>query len=213
MENTTVNSKILLLSNVRSSWLQEMFFLCILVPMGAIGSVLNLMSLNIFLKKSIRKIALFKYLIILSIINSIIAFTQIFSFFRTPHIFFDLSLSIYGRLFVTIGINDIISYFFFLGNLTEIMINIERAIYFSEGFQKFKKTSPFLISFFIIILSLIIYTPNFISLKMVPEDQIYILYKITILTDFALSKLGRNNYISGKLHFRRTSYFYSFDSY
>ncbi len=37
------------------------------------------------------------------------------------------------------GMNDIILYFFFLGNLTEIMINIERAIYFSEGFQKFKR--------------------------------------------------------------------------
>jgi hypothetical protein len=190
MENTTVNPKILLLSSIRSSWLQEMFFLCSLVPMGLVGTVLNLMSLSIFLKKSIRKIALFKYLIILSIINSIIASTQIFSFLRTPHIFFDLSLSIYGRLFVTIGINDIISYFFFLGNLIEIMINIERAIYFSEGFQKLKKTSPYLISFFILVLSLIIYTPNFLSLKLVPEDQIYILYKITILTDFALSKLG-----------------------
>jgi len=191
MENTTVNQKILLLSNIRSSWLQEILFLCTVVPMGLIGTVLNLMSLSIFLKKSIRNTALFKYLIILSIINSIIAFTQIFFFLRTAHIYFDLSLSIYGRLFVAFGMNDIILYFFFLGNLTEIMINIERAIYFSEGFQKFKKTSPYLISFFILVLSLIIYTPNFISLKMVPEDQIYILYRITIPTDFALSNIGK----------------------
>jgi hypothetical protein len=191
MENTTINPKILLLSNIRSSWLQEMLFLCTVVPMGLIGTVLNLMSLSIFLKKSIRKITLFKYLIILSIINSIIAFSKIFFFLRTPHIFFDLSLSIYGRLFVTIGINDIISYFFFLGNLIEIMINIERAIYFSVGFQNFKKISPYLICCFILILSLIIYIPNFLSIKMVPEDQIYILYRVTIPTDFALSKLGK----------------------
>ena len=54
MENTTVNQKILLLSNIRSSWLQEMLFLCTVVPMGVIGTVLNLMSLRIFLNKSIR---------------------------------------------------------------------------------------------------------------------------------------------------------------
>jgi hypothetical protein len=191
MENTTVNPKILLLSNMRSSWLQEMLFLCTVVPMGLIGTVLNLMSLSIFLKKSIRKIALFKYLIILSLVNSIIAFTQIFLFYFMPNLFYDLALSFNGRLFITIGINDFIFYFFFLGNLIEIMINIERAIYFSVGFQNFKKISPYLICCFILILSLIIYIPNFLSIKMVPEDQIYILYRVTIPTDFALSKLGK----------------------
>jgi len=73
--------------------------------MGLIGTVLNLMSLSIFLKKSTREITLF-------------------------------------------GINDIISYFFFLSNLTEIMINIERAIYFSEKFQKFTKLSFLYSSYF-----------------------------------------------------------------
>jgi len=54
MENTTVNSRLMFLSNVRSSWLQEIFTLCMIVPMGLIGTVLNLMSLSIFLKKSIQ---------------------------------------------------------------------------------------------------------------------------------------------------------------
>ena len=160
MENTTANSRLMFLSNVRSSWLQEILTLYMIVPMGAIGTILNLISLSIFLKKSIRKIALFKYLIILSLVNSIIAFTQIFLFYFMPNLFYDLALSFNGRLFITIGINDIIFYFFFLSNLIEIMINIERAIYFSVGFQNFKKISPYLICCFILILSLIIYTPN-----------------------------------------------------
>jgi hypothetical protein len=71
-----------------------------------------------------------------------------FYFLRAPHIYFDLSLSMYGRLFMAFGINDIISYFFFLSNLTEIMINIERAIYFSEKFQKFTKLSFLYSSYF-----------------------------------------------------------------
>ena len=191
MENTTVNQKILLISNIKSSWLQEILFLCTVVPMGLIGTVLNLMSLSIFVKKSIREIALFKYLIILSIINSIIAFTQVFLFYFMPNLFYDLALSFNGRLFITFGVNDIIFYFFFLSNLIEIMINIERAIYFSVWFQNFKKISPYLICCFILILSLIIYIPNFLSLKMVPEDLIYVLYRTTMPTDFTLSKIGK----------------------
>ena len=135
MENTTVNSRLMFLSNVRSSWLQEILTLYMIVPMGAIGTILNLISLSIFLKKSIRKIAFFKYLIILSLVNSIIASNQIFYFYFMPNLFYNLTISINGRIFATVGINDIIVYFFFLGNLIEIMINIERALYFSEGYQ------------------------------------------------------------------------------
>jgi hypothetical protein len=102
-----------------------------------------------------------------------------------------LALSLNGRIFVSIGINHMILYFFFLGNLIEIMINIERALYFSEGYQKIKKISPYLISFFILIISLIIFTPNFLAIKVMPEDLIYVLYRATMPTDFALSKIGK----------------------
>jgi hypothetical protein len=191
MENVTVNQKALFLSQLRSSWLEEVFILCTIVPMGLIGTGLNLISLSIFLKQPLRSIALFKYLTILSIVNSILAFSQIFFFLFTAHIFYDLTLSLFGRIFITIGVVDINFYFFFLGNLIEIMINIERALYFSEKFKKFKQISPFLICFFVLILSLIIFTPSFISLKMVPEDQIYKLNRISIPTDFTLSKIGK----------------------
>ncbi len=191
MDNSTENQKAIFLSQVRSTWLQNICTLCTILPMGVIGTVLNLMSLGIFIKKSIRKISLFKYLIIISVINSIIAFSLIFTFYRTPNIFFDLSISISGRIFNSIVINDIISYFFFLSNLIEIMISIERALYFSERFQKFKTISPYMISFLILLLSLIIYMPNFLSVKMVPTDQIFIINRLTVPTDFALSNNGK----------------------
>jgi hypothetical protein len=108
-----------------------------------------------------------------------------------PNIFYNLTISINGRIFATVAINDIILYFFFLGNLIEIMINIERALYFSEGYQRIKKVSPYLISFFILVLSLIVFTPNFLSIKVVPEDLVFILYRVTMPTDFALSKIGK----------------------
>ena len=190
MENITEQNKESFLSKIGSSWQQEVLVLCTIVPMGAIGIVLNLTSLNIFLKKSIRKIALFKYLIILSLVNSIKAFSLMFYFYCMPNPFYDLALSINGRIFSTVGFNGIF-YLFFLGNLIEIMMNIERALYFSEGYQKIKKISPYLICFFVLVLSLVIYTPNFFSLKMVPKDQIFILNKISIPTDFVLSRIGK----------------------
>jgi hypothetical protein len=190
MENITEHNKELFLSKIGSSWQQEVLVLCTIVPMGAIGIVLNLTSLNIFLKKSIRKIALFKYLIILSLVNSIKAFSLMFYFYCMPNLFYDLALSINGRIFSNVGFNGIF-YLFFLGNLIEIMMNIERALYFSEGYQKIKKISPYLICFFILVLSLVIYTPNFFSLKMVPEDLIYVLYRATMPSDFVLSRIGK----------------------
>ena len=64
MNSTTADSKALLLANLATSWSEEILMLCIIVPIGAIGIVLNLMSLRIFLKKSIRSTSLFKYFIV-----------------------------------------------------------------------------------------------------------------------------------------------------
>jgi len=191
MENKTLDQKTLYLSNTGTIWLQEVLYLCIIVPMGVIGTVLNLLSLIIFLRKSLRDKAFFKYLIINSIVNIILAFTFIFFFYYCPHIFYDLALSINARIFVTFVVNGIISFFNFFSTLIEIMINVERALYFSDGYPKFKKISPYMISFFIFILSLVIFIPNFWSVKMVPTDKIFTIFRVTMPTDFALSKHGK----------------------
>ena len=191
MEDTTVDQKALFLSNVRSTWLEEILVLCIIVPMGITGTILNLLSLSIFLRKSLRDKAFFKYLIVHSAVNSIIAFSSIFFFYHCGHIFYDLVLSISGRIFNTFVMNSIIGYFYSFGTFIEIMINIERALFFCEGFQNYKKISPYLISFFIFISSFVIFLPNFLSLKMVPTDQIYKLLHITETSEFGQSKIGK----------------------
>ncbi len=145
MKNITEQNKELFLSNVGSIWLREILVICTIVPMGAMGVVSNLTSLSIFLKKSIRKIAFFKYLIILSLVNSVKAFSLMFYFYFIPNLFYDLALSLNGRIFSTVGFNGIF-YLFFLGNLIEIMMNIERALYFSEGYQRIKKIGKYFIA-------------------------------------------------------------------
>ena len=67
MENITTDQKSVFLLNVKSVWLQEILNLCTIVPLGLVGTVLNLISLRIFLNKSLRNIKLFEYVIILSI--------------------------------------------------------------------------------------------------------------------------------------------------
>jgi hypothetical protein len=61
MENKTKDQKELFLTNARTIWLQEILYLCVKVPMGVIGVILNLLNLIIFPKRSLRKIAFFKY--------------------------------------------------------------------------------------------------------------------------------------------------------
>jgi len=191
MENITAEMKALMLANLKTSWLHEIITLCTVVPIGVIGTALNLMSLIIFLKKSIRKLSLFKYFILISVVNSIIGFNQIFYFYFMPNLFYDLSLSKTGRFFAYIGRNYIGVFFFFLGNLLEIMTNIERAVYFSEGFLKFKKISSYLISFLILILSLVIFIPNILSSRIVPEDQLYRIFRVSLQSNFAHSQIGK----------------------
>jgi hypothetical protein len=51
------------------------------------------------------------------------------------------------------------------------------------------------------VLSLIINIPNFLSLKMVSEYQIFKLYRIAIPTEFALSRIGKILLLLSKLKF------------
>jgi hypothetical protein len=48
MENITTDQISIFLSDRKTSWLQEILNLCTIVPLGLVGTVLNLISLRIF---------------------------------------------------------------------------------------------------------------------------------------------------------------------
>ena len=146
---TAEELKEILLSQMLKTWLLEKFYLYLIIPMGVIGSVLNLLSLLVFLNKKLRNVALFKYMAVYSLTSLILAFSHslnsdlgIFFFYFTANTFYDLALSINGRIFSCYIINSVILFSFFYGNVLDIFINLERALNFTNKHEKLKNTSP-----------------------------------------------------------------------
>ncbi len=188
---TAEELKEILLSQMLKTWLLEKFYLYLIIPMGVIGSVLNLLSLLVFLSKKLRNVALFKYMAVYSLTSLILAFSQIFFFYFTANTFYDLALSTNGRIFSCYIINSVILFSFFYGNALDIFINLERALNFTNKHEKLKNTSPYLISLIAFIFCLIIYTPSFMSLEIVPKDETYVRMAICDFTEFVSSRLGK----------------------
>ena len=61
VSNQTIDFKTLFLKNIRSSWTIDSLILYILVPMGILGTILNSISLIIFITK-FKNTNLFIYL-------------------------------------------------------------------------------------------------------------------------------------------------------
>ena len=120
MENTTLDKtqdlKLLFLNGIRSSYTIDMLILCLIVPMGILGSIFNTISLIIFMKKSFQKIGLFKYLIVYTASSIVVALSQIFFFYFSAYQFYDLAMSYFGRIFKChIATSSITPFFFFYG--------------------------------------------------------------------------------------------------
>ncbi len=195
MMNISINISYLnslLLANIRSTFLIDSLSLYLIVPIGIISTFLNIITILILLNKKFNNINIFKLMKVYSLTSCFISFTMIFSgLLFTPHILFDLSISKFARIYTCNIVSWIIVSLFSYGNCLDILMNKERALSFSNKYHKIKQISPYLICFIILILSLIIFIPNLMSLKWVQTDQIYTLKRITTSTDFALSKLGK----------------------
>ena len=93
-------------------------------------------------------------------------------FLYTPYILFDLSISKLGRIYTCNIIYWILALFFFYGNCLEIIMNLERALSYSSGYQKIKQISPLLICFIFFIICLVIHIPSDLVTTYTPDDQL-----------------------------------------
>jgi len=74
---------------------------------------------------------------------------------------------------------------FFYGNCLDILMNLERALNYSNGYQNLKKISPYLICFIVLIICIIINLPSNLALTYTPDDQLYIKLTLCYTTTFA----------------------------
>jgi len=180
----------LLLSNIRTTYLTDALNLYLIVPMAVIGTYFNFVTLTILGKKSFRKMNIYKLMLIYSFISFIITLFMIFFFFYTPHILFEMSISEIGRIYSCNFINWFLMFFFY-GNCIDILINLERALSFSNKFEKLKKTSPYLICFIVFIICVLIHLPTYLSETHTSNDELYIKLRLCYATSFATEPITR----------------------
>jgi len=161
-----------LLANMRTTYLLDALRLYLTTPIAIIGTILNTISIFILSTKSFRKIKIFKIMKVYNLASLIITFGLSFSFLVAPYIFFDLSTSIITRIYSCSLKNWIFLLFFFYGNCLDILMNLERALSYSNGYQKIKQISPYLICSIVLIMCMIIHIPSDLALTFTPADQI-----------------------------------------
>jgi len=180
----------LLLANIRSTYLTDALYLYLMVPMAIIGTILNIINIFILTKKTFSNINIYKIMIVYSLNSFIISFITIFSgLFFNPHILFYLSISEIGRIYTCYISTLVIPSFYFYGNCLDILMNLDRALSFSNKYQKLKQTSPYLICFIVLIICKIIHLPSDFSRNHVPNDQLYVTLRLCSITQFATASL------------------------
>jgi hypothetical protein len=188
MSNSTNISYLnsLLISNIRTTYLIDSLKMYLAIPISILGTALNAISIIILSTKSFRKINIFKIMKIYNIVSLVILFGSIFSFLLTPYILFELSISLIARIYSCYLRNWILILFFFYGNCLDILLSLERALNYTNGYQKIKKISPYIICFIVFILCIIIHLPSDFALAYTPDDQLYVKLRLCYSTDFAI---------------------------
>ncbi len=180
------------LANIQINQYTDLLSLYLLVPLAFFGTIFNLMSFGIFCKKAFNQIALFKYMRVYTFSSFIISFSLVFFFFFAPFTFYELSISYISRVYICkITQSYVTMLFFFYQNSVNILINIERALNFSNGFVRFKKVSPYLLCFIAFLLCVLIHGPNFLLYNIVSDHDLYIKFRYCEKTAFTESSLGK----------------------
>jgi hypothetical protein len=189
--NETIDLREILLSNLLTSRQTEILILTLIVPLGAIGSLFNLISTLVLSRPLFKKLALFKYLRVYSLTSLFVTFLMFFFFYMAPNLLFDLALSYIGRFFKCFVANNLITLLFSFGNVLDILFNLERASYFNKKFESFKRISPYYACLGSLFVCGILHIPNFLIFRIAPTDLIYVERQLCIYTPFSSSAVGR----------------------
>lgn len=189
--NKTINLESLFLSKVYTTWLIDLLNLALIVPLGVVGTFLNCFGFILFQKSCFQKIGLFKYMKVCCLVSLAVTICLSLSFYLSPHLLYDLALSYAGRVFKCYVLNYVVVFLFFYQNVLEVLINLERVAYFGKRFECFKKVSPYGWCLICLIVCAVINGPNFFSAKLVPTEELYVLCRLCVTSDFSSTNLGK----------------------
>jgi hypothetical protein len=181
----------LLLANMRTTYFLDSLRFYLTTPMAIIGTILNTISFIILSAKSFSKINIFKLMKVYNLASLLLTFGLTFSFLNSPNIFFDLSISMISRIYTCYFLNWFIILIFVYGNCLDILMNLERALSYSNGYRNIKKISPYLICFIVLIICAVIHLPSDLAMTHTPDDQLYTKLNLCYSTTFAFESVTR----------------------
>jgi hypothetical protein len=181
----------LLLANIRSSYIKDSLNLYLIIPMGIIGSIMNLLTFIILNNKKSNNENIYKIMKVYSLNSLLITFFISFIFLYSPYVLLEFSKSIIGRIYSCNLTNWFYLLFFFFGNCLDVLLNLERALEYSNGYAKIKQISPYFICFIILVLCIIIHIPSDLALSHTPDDQLYVKLRLCYATTFATNSITK----------------------
>ena len=171
--NVSKEIKEIFLEKLGSTWLYDSLYFFLIVPMGIVGVLLNCISFVIFLKKGLRELNFYKYFQVYALTGVVLSLILSFSFMHSPHFLFEISISMYSRIFkCLIEASYVLPLFLFFSNALNILLNIERASSFSENLKSFKRISPYSACFCLFMICAVINLPMYFLIDTVSDEYI-----------------------------------------
>ena len=171
----------LYLAKLGSYPLLDSLFYYLILPLGIIGSVLNLISFVGFLKINLRQSALKQYLIIYTLCSFFVCCIIIwFSFSRLP-VHFDFAIS-YPMGFCRCKFISVAITLNFMNNVLDCIILLERVSNFNGNYKKIFEINPYLICVGVFLLTSFVNSPHFFVFDVRAEQEFGLFLKnVTLL--------------------------------
>ena len=179
-----------------STWLLDFVYLFIISPIGFVGCCLNLFSFFILYKIKVKETMLYEYLGFYSLNGSLICFLISLSFICYSPRYYPYYLSYFSRINRAFLAPLVSTILYFVCNLLDILIALERLSIFVKSLKAFNRLNPYLVCLSITLLSLIVNMPLFLSYYVKGDDEFYNEIKFNVST-FVYS--GRTDYFYSKV--------------
>jgi hypothetical protein len=191
MANSTNYDMEKIYERIGSFWLPDSVYLFIISPIGLIGGFLNLFSFFILYKITITQTNLYKYLRFYSLNGSILCFIYAIIFISLSPRYYPYFLSYLSRVYRAFIFSGILTSLYFIGNLLDVIIALDRLSIFIKVYKPFTKLNPYLMCSIVILLSTFLNLPIYFSYYVKQDEEFFneIKYNISTFTYSGRTKL------------------------
>jgi hypothetical protein len=158
--SSAINIDETLYMKIGSSWLLDSLHIFSLPIVGLAGFILNILSLITMLKINIKDTKLYDYLKVYTLVGCLLCLVCSTTFISYSARYFDNFRYSFSRLHRCILLPIILSSLYFITNVLDILIEIDRLSIFIDKLKVFTKPSAYLVSIIVIFVCVSINLPS-----------------------------------------------------